>query len=278
MVYPIRHYSPAWSPQSLIAYFDVGIVCVRANGTYNIDTTKAGIWIFNASTHDRSRFLANGDTPAWSPSGDTLAIASGSSVKMYSLVGGLIGSIPASGTVLGPAWSHDGQFIAWDQSLQSPGVWLANVDSLAVRKVSNTGGFPTWQHTARTLVYVVTNGSTTSFLRYSPDDGTTQQLFSLPQLVRQPRYSLDDSYIVFSGFDPQTSRWQLFRVPATGGGPIRLTTGGGTEPTWGPDPLTIAYVREDYSSADPALNTVWSYFLPTTVASQLISSWPEQCP
>src|SRR5687768_3515207 len=85
---PQRHSNPAWSSNDVIAFEDQGAVCVSPNGGYQIDASKAGIWLWDAKTSSRVRFLSTGHTPAWDPTGRLLAVGHDFELSVYDVAGG----------------------------------------------------------------------------------------------------------------------------------------------------------------------------------------------
>ena len=63
---------------------------------------------------------------------------------------------------------------------------------------------------------------------------------------RDPSWSPDGGWIVFSAYDPATAKFQVFVSRPDGTGVRQLTTDpfGAVEPAWSPDGATIVYVRD----------------------------------
>jgi len=277
-VFPAKHGVPAWSATDVVAYVDFGIDCVRGDGSFEIDTSKAGVWLHDVQSSTNRRFLAIGDNPAWSHDGSLIALIQGRSIGVYASDGQARFTISTSGSSASPSWSHDDQYLVWEQPLEDPGIWIAQRDSLIPRRLLGTGGYPQCHPFQPALIYVRSvAGPGSSIVKHWFDASVPETTFAVSLDALTPTYSPDASQICFVARDGATAQRQLYVVKSSGGNPTRLTTSGGIEPSWSPDGLFLTYVRADPSSANSNLNTLCRYRLSTHEIAQLVSAWPSQC-
>jgi Tol biopolymer transport system component len=275
-VFPERQSAPAWSTQDKLAYVDLGVTCEESGGGYQRDQSKYGIWIYDLKTSSRSRLLPGGDTPAWDPTGTLLTVSTGRGLATFGIDGQFRWTLPTTGLAVGPSWSHDGQYLAWDQTLDDPGVWIAHRDTLVARKVISWPGYCSW-HPLRSSILTVTGdgrGLHTTFHEFDVASGYSRTLFTLNLSATWPRYSPDGSVIVFSSRDPWTKKRQLYSIDFTGTRLRRLTIRGGDEPAWAPHGRSLAYISLDSYSSRPDLNALSIYSMETHEETQIVPAWP----
>jgi hypothetical protein len=137
-----------------------------------------------------------GDTskwgPAWSPDGGSIAYVEGigpdQSLKVYSLKTRKSRRLPAADLlILSPAWSHDGQWLAFANSCQVSGcdyaIWIVRVDGTNLRRIARHGMRPAWSSDGRSIAFdshvdgdweirtvVVATGKQTQLTRNHVDD------------------------------------------------------------------------------------------------------------
>ena len=278
VVFPLRHASPAWSTTDRIAYVDFGVTCINSNGSFTIDTTKAGLWILDLQDSSRFRFLSRGTFPAWTPHGD-LTVADGNQLDTYAPGGQLQSTVTTTAPAVHVSWSTSGEYILWEQIVGDNGSWVAHRDTLVPRRVLTPPAYASWHPGTLSILYVGGGGSTdrTFFYEYDLLTGQRDTLFSLNLIALAPKYSPDGSRIVFSANDGLTRRTQIYTVSPTGRNLTRLTALGGSDASWSPSSLDLAYVRLDYASQHSTSNALWSLRLITHEVTQLVPAWPDPC-
>lgn len=288
-VFP-QHFSvPSWSARNVIAYVDFGVTCIRSDGAYLVDTSKAGVWLCDVAAGSRSRFLSLGDCPAWDPTGELLTVTRGAELRTYGRDGHLRWVMPTTGLAVGPSWSFDGQYVAWDQTLEDSGIWVAHRDTLVPRRLVPIPGHASWNPLKLSILNIVSGGphggAPTVFREMDLTTGVMDTLFIFDGIVVHPRYSPDGSRIVCARFE--------------GGGLLLVTPSGGVlpvqptlrnkdpawgpdddfwmEPAWSPDGANLCYVRYNSRSRWPWRNSLWRYDLITGDEVLLVPPWPNPC-
>jgi Tol biopolymer transport system component len=282
-VFPLRHSSPECSADGRIAYIDFGVSCVDpSSGSYQEDTSKAGIWIYDTRNSSRFRFLASRglsfrepDEPAWDPTGQLLTVTRGNALETYGLDGQRRWTMSTSGLAIQPSWSYDGQYILWDQTLGNDGIWVAHRDTLVPRRVFPFGGDSSWHPARLSILYITADGAGhPTFFELNLLDGTTDTLFALSMVATWPRYAPDGKRIVLTGWG---TTHDLFTVSNTGQGMSRLTWGGGDEAAWSRDGTFLAYIRSNALEPDAAFNTLWRYDVAKREAAPLVGATSQTC-
>jgi uncharacterized protein YjdB len=141
-----------------------------------------------------------------------------------------------------PAWSPDGQWIAFTSSRGTAGpgrgsIWIMRADGSEKRQLTShpDNGFdlhPTWSPDGQRIAF-----QRASVAIVTVATGVVTYL-NVPGIAAQPSWSPDGRHIAFTWHDvgPNGSDWQLYTVRADGTG-MRLRTtnplwGGGVSPTW----------------------------------------------
>src|SRR5262249_52030512 len=113
-VFPMHQQHPAWSRQGIIAYQDLGIICVDSSGTWSEDPTLSGLWTVNPEAGERRRVLEWGRAPSWSPDGTMLAFGQGRHIFTLLVATHAVTALTREGWNFWPSWSPDGQWIVYE--------------------------------------------------------------------------------------------------------------------------------------------------------------------
>jgi len=132
----------------------------------------------------------------------------------------------------GPAWSPDGRRIAfacrWDAG---NGIFVIPATGGDPIKVYDKKGAcePHWSPDGRRLVYE----TETNLAAINPDGTKNRPLTWFGGVQRYGRYSRDGKSIVFCQGVTERGPWELYRISASGGQPMRITEGGSDmNPDW----------------------------------------------
>lgn len=273
---PLRHAMPAWSSKGTIVYRDNGITNIGLDFSYTVDSTKAGLWIIPAGGGAAYRFLSEGRDPAWSPSGDTLAVAQANCIELYNAATGLrLVEIATGESPRYLGWSRDGRYLLWHHAYDHPGVYCAGSPSFTGSMLAEHGSFPEWDPVTGAVLYLLADGrsGTTVLLEVAPGSAHTDTLCTLSGALREERLSPGGSTIAFSAPGAVAGRWELHSVWRTGAGRRQLTSLGGSMPAWSPDGSALLFVREDPASASSGANVIWKLDLSSMSETQLTSPW-----
>jgi len=207
----------------------------------------AGIYLIGSSgTNLRLLRAGEGVGYTWSPDSRWLAFSALGSLYKIRANGDSLTQLTSGTRDIRPAWSPDGTRIAFVRT----GIWLLNLESLAVQSLSTTGDFPSW-HPNGDEVVVLNVGQQQSNLQvpYSVDAITaaTGELRTLHSFL-----SSDDCG--FGSISPKGDIYLFSAMPDKGLSQVwvvylakqmsaKLTTDGGDYPTWSPDNITILYTR-----------------------------------
>jgi subtilisin family serine protease len=274
-VFPIHHESPSWSSTGLIAYQDRGIVYVDSlYGSYLRSDSLAGIWVLDPGSGEKRRVLPWGLDVDWSPDGTQLLVSTGQ-IYTVNADGTGLRRLTSAGRNFFPAWSPDGEWIAFDSNYTLPldAIWIMRSDGSERQVIGPTGArMPEWRPDGSLIVHV-RDGLHIATMTTQGDD--------IRQLTTNggnshPEYSPDGSHIACERKEP-IGLPQVWLMNADGSDQRQLTTRGGGSPSWSPDGRKIVFVREDWTRDDPELGVLWVIDVATGEETQLTHQWPEQC-
>jgi TolB protein len=187
---------------------------------------KVGVWRLAADGSKPER-ICDGDQAEWSPDGKTIALRRQEHIMTRELSTGTEKTLsPADWPhCSGPAWSPDGKSIAFAARWEAGnGVYIVAVDGGKPAKVYDQQGAcePHWAPDGKRIVYETETHLCTINL-----DGTKNRVITyFGGVQRYARYSPDGKWLVFCQGASEQGPWELYLVPATGGGPVKLTEGG----------------------------------------------------
>jgi Tol biopolymer transport system component len=155
-------------------------------------------------------------------------------------------------------FSRDGSQVAFASDRSgSFQVWVANRDGSDLHSVTrlekafvNVGG---WSPDAHFLAFDVTLGEETNVYVVDVDSGVVTKVTSGPSSNIDPEWSRDGRWLYYASTRAGVSA--IWKVPPTGGEPVRVTSEMGFEPRESPDGRTIYSVdwRRGYSPGRPSI-------------------------
>jgi Tol biopolymer transport system component len=273
--YPAVDSYPSWSPDGLkILYNHYGITKISPGGVHQINRDSAGLWIMNADGSNQrlliKGFQMYGD---WSPDGTSIVFERGGQIHRVPFVGdsldqSRIRQLTFQGENFFPAWSPDGQWIAYDNTVcgtaieppppMSCGILIVRSDGTE-KSFLRSGRWPHWNPRGLFLIFVGWFDSTRGgIIQYDVQtQNSTLLLDARGKDVRSPRYSPDAAKIAFTS-QPMNGWPQIWVMNADGTDPKQLTTDGGLEPSWSPDGGKIVFIGWTNRRYNPRQNgTVW---------------------
>jgi Tol biopolymer transport system component len=155
-----------------------------------------------------------------------------------------------------PAFSPDGQWIAFRSEREGKGIFVMGATGESVRRVSDLGFNPAWSPDGKELV-VATEGLTDPTARSSHSElwridvmtGAKTQV-PLKEDAVQPSWSPHGKRIAFWGLPKGTGKRVLFTAPAAGGEALALTDDRffNWNPVWSPDGKYLYFASDQSGS------------------------------
>lgn len=195
--------------------------------------SSTGIWR-SAADGSAPRRVCDGDQGEWSPDGGKIAFRRNEKIWVRDLKSGAEKRLsPADWPhCSGPAWSPDGKRIAmacrWDAG---NGIYLIPAEGGEPVKVYDRKGAcePHWSPDGLRLVYE----TETQICTIQPDGKKNRVVTFFGGVQRYGRFSPDGKWIVFCQGASERGPWEIYRIPAQGGSPIRITEGASDmHPDW----------------------------------------------
>ena len=201
-------------------------------------------------------FTRRGEQPARSPDGTKVAFSSIRDRNLEIYVMDADGGNPVNLTRddaydQAPAWSPDGQRIAFERSSSGggggPQIYVMNADGsgvewLTLEPLASWGRSPAWSPDGSSIAYDGEDGISIM----DPAGGGTEPVSPEGQYAGQPSWSPDGAWIAYVALDPDDfDVSHLWVMAADGSGARQLTFGEAWDetPTWSPDGTRIAFAR-----------------------------------
>ncbi len=192
-----------------------------------------GVWTMAADGSGRKR-ICDGDQADWSPDGKAIVLRRKERVLTRRLASGKERALTPEDWphCSGPSWSPDGKTIAFACRWEAGnGIFLVPATGGEPVKVYDRKGAcePRWSPDGRRLVYE----TETNVAAVDPDGTKNRPITWFGGIQRYPQWSPDGRWIVFCQGPSQRGPWELYRIPARGGTPVRITEGGSDmNPDW----------------------------------------------
>jgi Tol biopolymer transport system component len=186
-----------------------------------------------------------------------------------------------------PAYSPDGTLIAFHESDEDGGIFIAGATGESVRRLTDVGFDPAWSHDGKKIAY------STEEVRDPSSRQTVSSMYVVDVAGGAPKKIVDDDAIQpsWSPSDNRIVYWSntggqrdIFTVAATGGTRVALTNDPALDwsPTWSPDGAAV-YFSSDRGGAmnlwhiaiDQSTGQPQGAPLPVTTGVQASASLPR---
>lgn len=182
-----------------------------------------------------------------------------------------------------PAFSPDGQQIAFRSEREGGGIWVMGATGESARRLTDFGFNPAWSADGKTLVIAEEGvedpsirNSTSSLWRVDVVSGRSEKIETRMDAV-QPACSPDGKWIAFWGLPEATGKRVIALVPFAGGDPLVAIDDEyfNWNPVWLPDSRALVFASDRGGamnlwrvSIDPAVGRVVGEPRPVTTAGQ----------
>ena len=134
-----------------------------------------------------------------------------------------------SGYIYAPAWSTDGQLLAYSKQSprQNPKIYIYDVSSHTHNLVVDTEGSnlsPSFSPDGQKLLYSSTVGGDADIYEMHLDSGKTKQLTTLPSTEVQPSYASDGQSFVYTSDKKNAGRPRIYRYDFATRNATQITT------------------------------------------------------
>lgn len=155
----------------------------------------------------------------------------------------------SSGSPSSPAWSPDGQRIAFTLNVEMfPDIYVVNADGSGLTRLTDSpdpDSHPAWSPDGTRIAFDSGPGFSRDIYVMRADGSHFMRLTDSPWDDTEPAWSPDGSQIVYaSASDTVVGERELFVINADGTGNMQLTDGEAMswDPAWSPDGRRIAFV------------------------------------
>ncbi len=252
----------AWSSNGVLAFRDNGTRKIQNNWGF-IDTLS-GIWTYNISSGERSRVVAFGDGPSWSPDGSKFSFRYSSSIWIYDLETKSSKLVAQSGRYTNPAsWSPCGDLLVYVSSLNAPfdyTIWSYRISTGENQNITpEEGGFrnPTWYAGCDSILYrkyISENDQIRTKIMMMSSSGENPHLLFNSGFydVRKVASSPDGQYVSFHVGDQSGNKLSIYNLQTQQYySELRIE---GNDASWSPDGSSVVFVRP-FESNNSMLNS-----------------------
>lgn len=268
---PLFFDHPAWHPDGeWIAAEHVD--SLDSDGDGQRDQRFGGIWLVHSESGETQPLIRGFSLPAWSPDGKKLALVRAgqiftvtvSSLEPARVDTNSLKKLTNDGANFYPAWSPDGEWIAYDSNLQDP------VGANVIWKMRNDGSFkidisqhqvgewrmPNWSPNGKHIVHqryvgvnypeiVVMDTSGENSVRLTFDD----------HIDAQPKYSPDGKTIAF--YSQSRVGPSAIWVMNSEGSSLRKVSEYAWRFDWSPDGKKMVFLFLDFLNPRPGNGELW---------------------
>jgi len=275
-VLPFYYDNPAWHPDGKWIAADHGD-SIDSNYDGIVDTVFSGIWIVNAETGYKQPLIRGFSLPDWSPDGKRLTAVSGAQIfimEVSSLEPALIDTnsitqLTFEGRNFFPAWSPDGNWIAYSYSIcggdSTCGTWLMDTAGNRNRFLFLHGVEYSW-HSLDPLILYASRvydqsgsglGDLLGVFDIRANSDSSIRFLSEPNHDNQgPKYSPDGRGIAISS-QPRGGSHAIWIMDSDGGNLRQLTEGPDLRFDWSPDGSQIVFLRWSHGEPIEGNGQLW---------------------
>jgi TolB protein len=259
----------------------------------NKDTKE--IWVMDydgANAHQLTHLHSIALTPRWAPEGGRIALTCyvpnrdgvvSAQICIYSMASNHLISFPRfRGTNSAPAWSPDGQQIAFMSSQGGdPEIYLINADGTHLHRITFAAGVntsPAWNpKTGKAMVFVSDRGGDGVPQLYEMNsDGTSVAKIDLPDMgyIIDPAWSPNGQLVAFSWRRP-AGNYDIYVMDIVTHQLVELTKdeGRNERPSWAPDGRHIVF-----ESTRTGTRQIWSMLADGSQPRQLTFRGENESP
>jgi len=269
--------NPAWHPDGKwIAAEHGDSIDTDFDGI--VDTGFSGIWIINAETGYKQPLIRGFQSPAWRRDGKRLAMHGDAqifSVEVSSLEparidSGSILQLTFEGRNFFPAWSPDGNWIAYTYSIcggdSTCGTWLMNTAGEQIRFLFLHGIEYSWHPFDPLILYTSRSsdekgnrlGDTLGVFDIRTNTDSPIRFLSEPyHSNRGPKYSPDGREIAIYSQPRASGSPSIWIMKSNGSSLRQLTEGPDWQFDWSPDGNRIVFLRWNFNEPIEGNGQLW---------------------